>query len=57
MDRSERLIKIGDSWFSSKCIEVQPQLNTVGGRALTGLGAARLPNPFKLRIPMSTDWE
>ena len=57
MDRSERLIKTGDSWFSSKCIEVQPQVYTVGGRALTGLGAARLPTPFKLRIPMSTIWE
>ena len=24
MDRSERLIKLGDSWFSSKAIEVVP---------------------------------
>lgn len=24
MDRSEKLIEYGDSWFSPKCIEVQP---------------------------------
>ena len=57
MDRSERLIKTGDSWFSPKCIEVQPHMITVGGKALTGLGAARLLNPIKLRIPMNIVWE
>ena len=25
MDRSEKLIELGDSWFSPKCIEVQPR--------------------------------
>ena len=28
----------GDSWFSPKCIEVQPQAFVNGGRALDGLG-------------------
>jgi len=37
--RGERLIKLGDSWFSSKCIEVQPRELSYGGRALSGLGA------------------
>ena len=38
MDRSERLIKLGDSWFSSKAIEVVPRVITLGGRALCRLG-------------------
>ena len=38
MDRSERLIKLGDSWFSSKAIEVVPCEIVVGGRALRRLG-------------------
>ena len=38
MGRSERLIKPRDSWFSSKCIEVQRRVLTVGGRALNELG-------------------
>ena len=38
MDRSERLIKPGDSWFSPKHIEVWGQLICAGGRALNGLG-------------------
>jgi hypothetical protein len=28
----------GDSWFSPKCIEVQPQILANGGRALNGIG-------------------
>ena len=28
----------GNSWFSPKCIEVQPQVLVNGGRALDGLG-------------------
>ena len=31
-------IEPGDSWFSPKCIEVQPQVIVNGGRALDGLG-------------------
>src|ERR1700730_12245617 len=43
----------GDSWFSPKCIEVQPPAGgSDGGRALSGLGAKRwLPPPTKLRMP------
>jgi hypothetical protein len=32
----------GDSWFSPKCIEVQPQVISCGGRALDGLGGEEL---------------
>ena len=32
----------GDSWFSPKCIEVQPQAINYGGRALDGLGGITL---------------
>ena len=39
MGRSERLIKPRDSWFSSKCIEVQRRVLTIRGRALNELGA------------------
>ena len=38
MDRSERLNKPGDSWFSSKAIEVAPRVIALGGRALCRLG-------------------
>ena len=38
MGRSERLFKPRDSWFSSKCIEVQRRVLMSGGRALKGLG-------------------
>ncbi len=34
----------GDSWFSPKCIEVQPQMFASGGRALDGLGGEYLTN-------------
>ena len=34
----------GDSWFSPKCIEVQPRMFTSGGRALDGLGGETLTN-------------
>src|SRR5512145_2653253 len=32
-------IEPGDSWFSPKCIEVQPLVFRAGGRALDGRGA------------------
>ncbi len=35
----------GDSWFSPKCIEVQPRVVGRGGRALTGLGGLPLTKP------------
>jgi len=34
VDRGERLIKLGDSWFSAKIIEVMPLNKTTRGRAL-----------------------
>ncbi len=37
-------IELGDSWFSPKCIEVQPQVLVSGGRALDGLGGETLAN-------------
>ena len=53
MDRGERPIKLGDSWFSPKCIEVQRQAFSIGGRALDGLwGPTALLIPTKLRMPM-----
>ncbi len=42
MDRGEMPIEPGDSWFSPKCIEVQPQMLANGGRALDGLGGEYL---------------
>jgi hypothetical protein len=38
VDRSERLIKLGDSWFSPKHIEVWGRPISAGGRALDELG-------------------
>jgi hypothetical protein len=35
--RGEMPIEPGNSWFSPKCIEVQPQMFANGGRALDGL--------------------
>ncbi len=32
----------GDSWFSPKCIEVQPQMLADGGKALDGLEGKKL---------------
>jgi hypothetical protein len=34
--------ELGNSWFSPKCIEVQPQVLSYGGRALDGLGGEHL---------------
>ena len=42
----------GDSWFSPKCIEVQPWGLNGGGRALDGLGGVSLPNPTKPPMPI-----
>ncbi len=53
MVRGERPIKLGNSWFSAKSIEVDRRMFTLGGRALDGLGGPKdLPNLTKLRIPM-----
>ena len=40
MARGERPIKLGDSWFSAKTIEVVRRMIAVGGRALNGLGGS-----------------
>ncbi len=40
MVRGERPIKLGDSWFSAKSIEVERRMITFGGRALDGLGGS-----------------
>jgi hypothetical protein len=40
--RGEMPNEPGDSWFSPKCIEVQPQALVNGGRALDGLGGEYL---------------
>ena len=37
--------ELGDSWFSPKCIEVQPEMVVDVGRALDGLGGSTLTNP------------
>ena len=39
MDRSERLIKLGDSWFSSKAIEVAPRVGNWEVEHCFGKGA------------------
>ncbi len=36
--------ELGNSWFSPKCIEVQPQALVNGGKALDGLGGEYLTN-------------
>ena len=40
MARGERPIKLGNSWFSAKSIEVERWAITLGGRALNGLGGS-----------------
>jgi hypothetical protein len=40
--RGERLIKLGNSWFSAKTIEVVRCDKSSGGRALDGLGEGDL---------------
>ena len=47
MDRGERPIKAGDSWFSPKCIEVQRLYLRSRGRALFGLGGILLTEPIQ----------
>ena len=43
--------ELGDSLFSPKSLLGERRVIRAGGRALVGLGAARLPTPLKLRIP------
>lgn len=52
MVRGEKPIELGDSWFSTKSIEVERYFKKKGGRALDGRGWPKaLPIPRKLRIP------
>ena len=55
MGRSERLIKPRDSWFSSKCIEVQRRVFMSGGRALKGLGGIPVYQPLSNSEYRSTE--
>ena len=51
MVRGERLIKLGDSSYSPKCLLGQPRTYSYGGRATDrARGLHRLPNPDKLRM-------
>jgi hypothetical protein len=51
--RGERLIKLGDSWFSAKAMDVTPRKQLAGGRALKGCGLPMvIPSSKKLRIPV-----
>ena len=53
MVRGERPIKLRDSWFFAKFIEVKRLLNLSGGRALIELwGSKTLLLSRKLRIPV-----
>lgn len=50
MRRGERLIKLGNSWFSAKSIDVKPLMFKVWCRALNGYGElTALLNSRKLR--------
>jgi hypothetical protein len=42
--RGEMPTEPGNSWFSPKCIEVQPQVVVNGGRALDGLSGRNPAN-------------
>jgi len=51
VSRGERLIKLGNSWFSAKSIEVEPFIVCFWGRALNGCGGfTTLLTSRKLRI-------
>ena len=51
--RGEMPIEPRASWFSPKCIEVQPRVYLTGGRALVWCGPRIwVPNHVKLRIPV-----
>ena len=50
MHRGERLIKLGDSWFPAKSIDVKPFVINLWCRALNRYGGfITLPNLRKLR--------
>ena len=53
MARGERPIKLGDSWFSAKTIEVVRRMIAVGGRALNGLGGS---DPYQTQSNSEYRW-
>ena len=56
MVRSEKLIELGNSWFSPKCIEVQPLLFRDDGRATdSSSGPGGFARAIKLRIALRED--
>ena len=57
MGRGEMPNELGDSWFSPKCIEVQPQELVNGGKALDGLGGEKLTNSNQTKNAINLSWE
>ena len=54
MGRGERPIKLRNSSYSPKCIEVQRRGEVTGGRATNRTrGCQSLPNPDELRMPVA----
>ena len=57
MDRGEMPNEPGNSWFSPKCIEVQPQELVNGGKALDGLGGKHPTNSNQTGNAINLSWE
>ena len=57
MGRGEMPNEPGNSWFSPKCIEVQPQELVNGGKALDGLGRENLTNSNQTGNAINLSWE
>jgi hypothetical protein len=55
--RGEMPNEPGNSWFSPKCIEVQPQELVNGGKALDGLGGEYLTNSNQTGNAINLSWE
>ena len=55
MGRGEMPSEPGDSWFSPKCLEGQPEGWPLGVELCFGEGACRLPTRSNLRIPAGRD--
>jgi len=53
--RGERLIKLGDSWFSAKSIDVKPRTTPFGCRALIGYGPGS-PGTKRKETPKTEGW-
>jgi hypothetical protein len=57
VDRGEMPNEPGNSWFSPKCIEVQPQELVSGGKALDGLGGEYLAKSNQTKNATNLSWE